>query len=358
MTDVVNLNLGGLALGPVSLLDMSGFSANGDNPSSSPLVLSHGGDGKQVFLRYRNPTYANNENGLAAYEISLGAVLAATAIVYSSSTASAGSGMAVLLLLQETASAQQADEGLRALIIEPLSDGDTSYVHVLEDDQVEALLALQSEFTTTVLPADAPADLASLVSYLQSQQAPIDISAQQLPDAAEDVQIELPDTVTFDADGVFYFRDILVGEADFLSAGMADAEDLSVAVHAEDATLFLLLDDEDYFNLAYYDETDLETSYASGPLSDVEGFLARLVVLASGTGAASLRIEFYLGDELIAAEPLIVNPLTVSEFLEGAPPILEGDGAIALAQPPAEEYFGSEEEDYFPDIGPLIPDVL
>ena len=105
-------------------------------------------------------------------------------------------------------------------------------------------------------------------------------------------------------------------------------------------------------------ESNIDFSLSSLAQQADEGFLARLVVLASGTGAASLRIEFYLGGELIAAEPLIVNPLTVSEFLEGALPLLEGDGAVALAQPPAEEYFGSEEEDYFPDIGPLIPDVL
>lgn len=321
----LKMTLGGLELGLVQLIDLDGFADKGDNPMINP--LTYAAKGAPPILRYRNPNYVP-EGSQSAYEISLGMVIAATVIVYSSAHVQTPASVAMALLMRDPSRADEADEGLRALIVEPARNGDEYAAHSVDEVKVAAVKKAVREgpgLELAVLPENPPTDLAELVKYLFTSQflMDLDLPVQMVGDGP--LTPTLPDSLLADADGRFYLRDVLNGEADFLFEGQDAFGDLHIQIKAEGGYFILLEEGEELINHRLVEENVEQTSISSRSTGDIEHFLSRLVVQLDGEERAEITISTYSQDDLLFEQ--IINIARLEDFDE----ILEEEDDILLA---------------------------
>lgn len=214
------------------------------------------------------------------------------------------------------------------MIVEPARNGDEYAAHSVDEVKVAAVKKAVREgpgLELAVLPENPPTDLAELVKYLFTSQflMDLDLPVQMVGDGP--LTPTLPDSLLADADGRFYLRDVLNGEADFLFEGQDAFGDLHIQIKAEGGYFILLEEGEELINHRLVEENVEQTSISSRQIGDIEHFLSRLVVQLDGEERAEITISTYSQDDLLFEQ--IINIARLEDFDE----ILEEQGDILLA---------------------------
>ena len=353
MTYGLKMSMNGLQLGTVRLLDLDQFADKGNNPLANPLQYSV--QGATPVLRYRNPSY-QLESVQGGYELALGAVIAAAAIIYSSHLLSTPTSLAIVMLVRDVSRADGADEGLRVIVVEPGRTGDSDVAHPVDEPKMAAVkkaVRESTELEVSVLPDDAPADIAQLVKFLVTKDMAIDVDVPLQTTSHEALVLNLPDSVTADADGRFYFRDALTGEADFLFEGQNAHPDLNLLVEADGGHLTLLGEDEKLVNLRHDAQESPTASLSSKDVGDIEHFLTRLVLNLDGGKEVDVHFSVYTGEVLLLQQS--INVLHQDPYIVTDP---QGDLGDGVNVPFEVDNNHLVEEHSLEDVLDNLPDIL
>lgn len=309
MTNTLNIGLNGLNLGPVALLNLADLPQVAQSPFHNSLQLHH--QDAKLHLRHRaSPQKLQRDQ---SFEVELGVVLAASAIVFASPLATVPKELTLLLLLQKVAA--------------------------VTDDQVNIMDLVRAALLTGAYDEiDIPLNAEALL----------------------DIEFELPLELNFDADGLFYFRDVMNGEADFLFSHQSDFRAASVEISVTDGELFLLEGDEQFLDVS---DGVIEGGFSSTTISldGAERFFSRLVVqLDDKAEKADLGIEITVGSQVIVATNIAIHKTDIEDEpdqpiddLSGLPEdevIFELDANNHCVLP--------EEEELTEDLFQLQPDVI
>lgn len=310
MTTDMKLKLGSLDLGVLPILDASALPDLATNGLHNFLVLAR--QKGEFDLRYRHiSTVESNAN--SNYELSLGAIIAASAVVFSTPLAAAPSQVATLLLVRPPNRAENGTEQLQAVLVNPSRDGNIDTARLADGAQQDALPNAVADDAVELVPVQAEtANMAALIRHALLSEANIDV---RLPVAEEElptIELKLPKNLTFDEDGVFYFRDILDGGHDVLLIDENEFTDLQFEISIFGGVFYQLEDDEEFIASYLTDgETgadDDTTTKIAFHLSDIEASMSSLAVIAN-PNAENVRIEVtvYLQDQLIFEETVIFD---------------------------------------------------
>lgn len=353
MTYGLKMSMNGLDLGTVQLVDVTQFVDKGSSPLANP--LSYVLHGETAVLRYRNPSY-QPEPALNGYELSLGMIIAAAAIVYTSPLSELPPSLAMVLLIRDPSRADDADEGLRVIIIEPGRTGEADVAHVAEPEKIMAIKkAMREEFEmdVSVLPEHVPSDLTKLAEHLIADRVLLDLELPVDISANEPINLNLLDSFHGEGDGRFYFRDILSGEADFFFTGQDDYDDLELLVETENGYLTLLSADEQLVNPRSEAEAPQVQSMSSDDVGDIEHFLARLVLNLDGNKEIDVLLSVYTHETLLLEHSINIVRAEDDTALDARATYVDGDDIIAR-----ESEVGLVEEISLEDVDRNLPDIL
>lgn len=352
MTDTVEVRLGGVELGDLPVLDKDEIEDANGNPLSHPLALASRGDELRLF--YRDFRALNRDN--SAYEISLGSVIAASAVIFSVPLVAAPSTVSILLLLSQEGQAAQVDDDVKLVLIEPARDGDVDLAQFADAAKQAALANAASVKAVEMTPVHYEAvDANALIRLALQHQALTDVTLPVPEQEVQDLVLKLPDNLTFKEDGILYFRDIMNGEADFLFSGQQEFEDISLSLVLTNAVFYMLEEGEDIetqFDEWHSDPDALADLPSELPLTpattgDLENVLSRLVIFSEDPlKEVTLRIDVFIGPRLVLEEELTIH--SPVEEAEKAPI----DDELGL---PDEEFYADGDSADDPDI---TPDIL
>ncbi len=304
MTNTLNIGLNGLNLGPVALLNLADLPQLAQSPFHNSLQLHH--QDKKLHLRHRPAPQKQQRD--QNYETELGVVLAASAIVFVGPLVTTPKEMTLLLLVQKAMNGPDDVPAPELVLIAPSRDGDAGLARPVDVAQQKLLLdAMQDQQVEFTPVADEHADSIDLVrlSLLTGAYQEVDLPLNG--QALLDIEFELPLELSFDADGLFYFRDVMNGEADFLFSHQSDFRAATVEVSIIDGELFLLEDDEEYLDASDGLMHGGFTSFTID-LAGAEGFFSRLVVqLNEEADKANLGIEVLVGAQVIVSSNIIIH---------------------------------------------------
>ena len=334
MTDTLNIGLKGLNLGPVALLNLADLPHVAQSPFHNSLQLHHQDAKLHLHHRAAPQKLQRDQN----YETELGVVLAASAIVFVGPLASAPKEMTLLLLVQKALNGVDEVPEPELVLIAPSRDGNSDMARPVDAAQQKVLLdAVQDQQIEFAPVADDQTNSIDLVrtSLLTGAHQEVDLPLNG--QALLDIEFELPLELSFDADGLFYFRDVMNGEADFLFSHQSDLRATTVEFSITDGEMFLLDDDEEFLE-AFDGLREGGFTDFTIDLAGAEGFFSRLVVqLNEEAEKASLGIEVFFGAQVIVATNIAIHKS----------PEDDADNLII------DETSGLPDDDALPDMAPI-----
>jgi hypothetical protein len=361
MTDTLNISLNGLYLGPVALVNLALAPQVETSPFHNSLQL-HQQDAK-LHLRHRLPPqkFHRDQN----FEVELGVVLAASAIVFASPLATVPKEVTLLLLVQSAAAEQEEMAEPELILVAPSRDGNADLARPVDAAQQKALHDAVEQQEIKFIPIDeAHADMIDLVRSALLSGAHDEIDMPLDAEALLGVEFELPLELNFDADGLFYFRDVMNGEADFLFSQQSDFRAASVEISITDGALYLLDEDEEYLDAA---DGALEGGFSNVviDLDKAEGFFSRLVVqLDNQAGEANLGIEIFVGAQVLVSADIVIQKADLMPDIDG---VIDDQGGLPENEILSEEQdappLGAasilpDEDDLLNDLLPLQTDIV
>lgn len=355
MTNTLNIGLNGLNLGPVALLNLADLPQVAQSPFHNSLQLHH--QDAKLHLRHRaSPQKLQRDQ---SFEVELGVVLAASAIVFASPLATVPKEL-TLLLLQKAVADQDEMAEPELVLIAPSRDGNSDLARPVDAVQQKLLLdAVQQQDIKVAAVTDDQVNIMDLVRAALLTGAYDEIDIPLNAEALLDIEFELPLELNFDADGLFYFRDVMNGEADFLFSHQSDFRAASVEISVTDGEFFLLEGDEQFLDVS---DGVIEGGFSSATISldGAERFFSRLVVqLDDKAEKADLGIEITVGSQVIVATNIAIHKTDIED--EPDQPIDDLSGL-----PEDEEIFELDannhgvlpEEELTEDLFQLQPDVI
>lgn len=353
MTNDVKIKLGSLDLGTLKVLDASALPDLATNGLHNFLALVRAKGELELRYRHMSPV-ERGPNSNSSYELNLGTVLAASAVVFSTPLAAAPSQVAAMLLVRAPSRSENASEQLQIILVHPSRDGNIDTARLADDVQQDALRDAIAEDAVKLASVEAEtANMAALIRQALLGEANIDI---RLPIDEEDlpaIELKLPENLAFDEEGVFYFRDVLDGGHDVLLTDESEFTDLQFEISVVGGVFYQLEDDEEF--IASYlsdgetvtdDETKTKIAFH---LKDIEASLSRLVVIAD-QNSENVRVDITVFNQ----EQLILeNSVTI----ELAPPKEEALGYIDLNEGlPEDDYEASRQDDDTLPLGEVAYD--
>ena len=315
MKKTLTLELNGMDIGTVPLSDMADLPipALEGNPTDqqlrNPLSLVNNGNG--LVLRYRHTQNGIRESDLSAYNIDLGVVAAASSVIFVSPLVDAPPTMTLLMLLQNQQQADQEGEGVSAILVEPARDGNLHNARIADEALQEALLAGKAK--ANVKPTDQQAtSMPELINRALQEDAVLEITVAAPQRALANIEMKLPEALSFDDDGAFYFRDVLDGQDNLLLNDEEAFVNLRFMMKIVSGGYFYRLEDDeetvpDYlYDPETADEDEFFTEF-NVLAENAEAELSRLVVIVSDDESQELLIEFevYSGDQFIFSDTIV-----------------------------------------------------
>lgn len=315
MKKALSIDLSGMDLGTVPLIDFAGLPIPAserniaDQQLRNPLSLVNNGNGP--VLRYRYIQSGLREGDLSAYNIDLGVIAAASSVIFLSPLVGTPPTMTLLMLLQNQEQAEEEGEGVSAILVEPARDGSLHNARIADEAQQEALLTGKAK--ANVKPTEQLASsLPELINRALEEDAVMEITVAVPRQALVDIEMKLPEAVTFDDDGAFYFRDVLDGEGNLLLNDEESFANLHFMMKIISGGYFYRLEDDEetvpeyLFDPETADEDEFFTEF-NVLAEKAEAELSRLVVIVSGDEMQELLIEFevYSGDQFIFSDTIV-----------------------------------------------------
>jgi len=310
MTDTLKLRMGELDLGDLAILDAGDIEGLADNPISHPLNVDNRGAAPRLL--YRDLRGLNRENGRdsnsAVYELNLGAILAATAVVFTTPLIAYPTTVSMLLLLSNETQAGKVDENLRLVLIDPARDGNVERAALAGNEQYEAVHHAADNEALALVPVNETAvDFNALIRHAMQHQAVLDVGLPVPEQELSNLHLKLLDDMAFDKDGVFYFRDAMTGEADFLFDRQDEFDEVQIELNLQGGEFYMLDEGEELVDLP--NREVLSTFEVGSSLTinsrdvDLEGTFSRLVILADGSAdKALLSVEIQVGQQVVMEE--------------------------------------------------------
>lgn len=382
MTDSLTINLGGVELGEVDMIDEVALPDLSSNELSSPLILTN--QKAAPSLRYRHLSNGQRDN-FSAYEINLGVVIAASTVVFSMPLIAASATVSMLLLLNGESKAAEAPdtENLNLILVEPARDGNIEMASLANNIQHTSLLEASQTQSPYLVPVDGDAaDIGALIRNAMQKQAVIDVNLPLPEEVLNQFALKFPENLAFDEDGVLYIRDTLTGDEDVLLVNESEYSGLLFNMSVTGGLFYLLEDDDELVPSFIYKDVDdseineQETStFIEFYQDDVETILSRLVVIADDDVASvevSVTVEFkgqILFEDVMsiavdgtASTIAVEDPVDPDQaYLEGADHFDYGGSATSGADAkPREggEVFGIAEDNDDSEYRELPPDIL
>lgn len=351
----LKMSIDGLGLGAVQLIDLTGFADGENNPLVNPLryTMQSGGP----VLRYRNPAYLT-EGGTGGYDINLGMVIAASAIIYSTPLTTALPSIALAVLLRDASRAAETDEGLRVVIIDAAGTGEADDARPVDEavlDAIKEMAGNMGGLEVTVLPEDAPADLAALSHYLMQNEYFWDVNVPPQADMTRLFSLDLPDNVITDAQGRIYFRDLLSDGNLSTPDWLQNYEKLSLVLQTDGGYFILLKDGEETADPDESHRVD-EAQTDLHDIADIGSFLERAVLVVGDDSGATVTVNFFGDGELLLKQKINVVWLDFGD--RDGYPNPDPDPLPVIADNAPIEADGIADAPLLDDDLPLIPDIL
>ena len=363
MTDTLNISLNGLHLGPVALINLAALPQVEASPFHNSLHLYQ--RDANLYLRHRAPPQKTPRD--QNFEAELGVILAASAIVFASPLVTVPKEMALPLLVQKPIDDIDEAPEPELVLIAPSRDGNSDLARPVDAAQQKVLLNAVQQQEIKFVPVDTEQnDIYDLVRTALLTGAHEEVDVPLGEQVLLGFESKLPLDLHFDADGLFYFRDVMNGEADFLFSQQSSFRAASIEISVTNGELFLLDEDQEYFD-ASGGLIEGGFSSATVEIEKAESFFSRLVVqLREEAEKVDIGIEITTASqEIIVATNIVIHAVDIDT--EPAPII---DDRVGL---PDDEILSetaarddsvstlrslSPEEDLSGDLFHLPPDVV
>lgn len=298
---------------------------------------------------------------MGVYELNLGVILAATAIVFSRPLGEQTNySVGMLVLVQDETRHYAPDEGLRAALIEPARNGDDKTAKIAHAELLAALRQHASEagalemMVVTPTDSDTDLDVSALVLQLL-RTANIEDIALTIDGDMPIVELKLPHDAEFNSNGVLYVRDLLSGENNVLFDGQEAFADLYVVLRAENSGLYLL-DDEDYDvdpddisqdnlqdTISSRDHT--ESTYNQ---SELEGFISRVVLVSGSDDVVSvLQVLVYAASKVVGETDILVEAIygaTEAHSMRETVDALQDEATFEESEAGFDDFYGASSD--------------
>ena len=194
------------------------------------------------------------------------------------------------------------------LTIEGLRHGNVERAALAGNEQYEAVHHAADNEALALVPVDETAvDFNALIRHAMQHQAVLDVGLPVPEQELSNLHLKLLDDMAFDKDGVFYFRDAMTGEADFLFDRQDEFDEVQIELNLQGGEFYMLDEGEELVGLP--NREVLSTFEVGSSLTinsrdvDLEGTFSRLVILADGSAdKALLSVEIQVGQQVVVEE--------------------------------------------------------
>ena len=197
---------------------------------------------------------------------------------------------------------------MRLVLIDPARDGNVERAALAGNEQYEAVHHAADNEALALVPVDETAvDFNALIRHAMQHQAVLDVGLPVPEQELSNLHLKLLDGMAFDQDGVFYFRDAMIGEADFLFDRQDEFDEVQIELNLQGGEFYMLDEGEELVDLP--NREVLSTFEVGSSLTinsrdvDLEGTFSRLVILADGSAdKALLSVEIQVGQQVVVEE--------------------------------------------------------